>query len=90
MLPIVSETAITQLSKSANEIRYELIERKGIKYEVEDIQTVLILWLQSSIESLCEDAAELCVSGDKNHASFNREAFNSYLSKMVPTACIIS
>lgn len=89
-LPMISETAIAQLSKSATQLQYELIERKGIKYEVDDLSTVLVLWLQSSVESLCEDAAVLCVSGDSNYASFNREAFESYLSKMAPTSCVLA
>jgi hypothetical protein len=84
--PIVSDTLLTE---SATQIQQELIDRRGIEYQIEDLKTVLSCWLQSCVETLCEDACEYCISGDRNLTSFNRDVFEKHLKEMAPLHCIL-
>lgn len=90
MLPTITNTALELLTKAATQLQQELSERTGIQYSIEDLKTVLALWLQGSIESLCEDAVELCLTGDRTYASFNRDEFERYLNTLKPKACILA
>jgi hypothetical protein len=80
-LPILTKTAQRSLSVSAHKILEALIADKGEHYAIEDINDVLAQWLESSIEQLCEEACEMCVSGDRTHSSFNRSTFENLLKK---------
>ena len=88
MLPTISDTALNALSRAANQIQSALLDRTGEQYDIRDLNDVLARWLDSSIESLCEDACELCVTGDRTYASFNRDTFERLLSQ-VPTVNIL-
>lgn len=72
------------LSESAAQVRQALIDYRGIEYQIDDLKTVLRNWLVTSVEDLCENAADLCVSGDRNAASFNREVFERELNEQPP------
>lgn len=69
------------LSESAAQVQQALIDYRGIEYQIDDLKTVLKNWLLTSVEDLCENAADLCVSGDRNAASFNRELFEKELNE---------
>jgi hypothetical protein len=84
MLPIITDTAINLLGKSALQIQDALLAMRGERYDIRDLNELLCKWLESSIESLCEDAYELCVTGDRTYASFNRSTFESLLHQ-IPT-----
>jgi hypothetical protein len=90
MVPTITNTALDLLSAAATQLQYELVEKSGMQYSIDDLRTVLVLWLQGSIESLCEEAVELCLTGDRTHASFNRDDFERYLKALQPTACILA
>ena len=40
------------------------------------------LQIEGAIESLCEDACEVCVTGDRTYASFNRAGFEALLHRV--------
>jgi hypothetical protein len=82
MLPTITDTALNALNDAANRIQAELLDRTGERYEIPDLNGVLARWLESSIEELCEDACELCVTGDRTYASFNRHYFEDLLSQV--------
>lgn len=77
--PVVTSTAIASLNDAAPHIQQTLIEQDGEQYALTDIEDILTRWLESAIESLCEDACALCVTGDRTHASFNRDVFQDLL-----------
>lgn len=74
----VTDTACNSLTMALEQLRVYFPE-----YSVECLQTVLIQWLELSIESLAEDAVFHCVEG-QNDISFNRRAFKFFLNKYVP------
>lgn len=85
MLPTVSKTALRSLCNAAHQLQSELLEEEGQLYSVHDLNRVLIGWLSSSIESLSEDACDLCYTGDRTYCSFNREVFRQLLSQVPST-----
>jgi hypothetical protein len=90
MVPTISNTALELLTRAATQLQVEIMERKGLRYSIDDLKMVLTLWLEGSIESLCEDAVVLCVTGDRTHASFNRDEFERHLKALQPKACVIA
>lgn len=82
MLPSITDTALNALSLSATQLQAELLDRMGERYDLPDLNDVLARWLESAIEALCEDACELCVTGDRTYASFNRAAFERRLAQV--------
>ncbi|MGB7414333.1 MAG: hypothetical protein WA902_09010 [Thermosynechococcaceae cyanobacterium] len=82
MLPIITDTALNHLNRAANQIQAALLDRTGEQYDVRDLNDALARWLDSSIESLCEDACELCVTGDRTYGSFNRDVFEAQLKRI--------
>jgi hypothetical protein len=82
MLPSITDTALNALSQSARQLQAELLDRTGERYDLPDLTDVLARWLESAIEALCEDVCELCVTGDRTHASFNRPAFAALLAQV--------
>lgn len=82
MLPTITDMALNALNAAASRIQAELLDRTGEWYEVPDLNDVLARWLESAIESLCEDACELCVTGDCTYASFNRAGFEGLLQRV--------
>jgi hypothetical protein len=82
MLPTITDTALNALNAAASRIQAELLDRTGEWYEVPDLNDVLARWLEGAIESLCEDACELCVTGERTYASFNRAAFEGLLQRL--------
>jgi hypothetical protein len=78
MLPSITDTALNALSQSARQLQAELLDRTGERYDLPDLNDVLARWLESAIEALCE----LCVTGDRTHASFNRPAFAALLAQV--------
>jgi hypothetical protein len=82
MLPTITHTALNALNASATNIQAELLERTGEFYEIPDLSDVLARWLESAIESLCEDACACCVTGDRTYASFNRAVFEGLLGRV--------
>jgi hypothetical protein len=84
MLPTITDTALNALNAAAMRIQAELLDRTGEWYEVPDLNDVLARWLEGAIESLCEDACEVCVTGDRTYASFNRSKFEGLL-RQVPS-----
>ena len=82
MLPIITDTALNALNTAAVQIQAALVERTGNQYDIRDLNDVLARWLEGSIESLCEDACELCVTGDRHCASFNHDAFHTALKRV--------
>jgi hypothetical protein len=82
MLPTITSTALNALSASAVKVQAQLLEQTGELYEIPDLNDVLARWLEGAIESLCEDACELCVTGDRTYASFNRAAFEGLLGRV--------
>ncbi|MEO0375425.1 MAG: hypothetical protein AAF329_12530, partial [Cyanobacteria bacterium P01_A01_bin.17] len=80
--PIITDTALNHLNRASSQIQAALLERTGEQYDVRDLNDALARWLDSSIESLCEDACELCVTGDRTYASFNRDAFEAQLRQI--------
>jgi hypothetical protein len=82
MLPTITSTTLNALSASAVKVQGQLLEQTGECYEIPDLNDVLARWLESAIESLCEDACELCVTGDRTYASFNRAVFEGLLGRV--------
>jgi dsDNA-binding SOS-regulon protein len=82
MLPIITDTALNALSEAALKVQAELFDRTGERYDILDLNDVLARWLESSIEALCEEACELCVTGDLTYASFNRSYFETALRRV--------
>jgi hypothetical protein len=82
MLPIITDTALNALNEAALRIQAELLDRAGERYDLPDLNDVLARWLESSIEALCEEACELCVTGDRTYASFNRSYFELALCRV--------
>lgn len=80
MLPTISDTAINLLNNAASQIQAELASQ-GEQYAIEDLNGVLSLWLELSVEQLCEDALYHCVTGDRSFA-FNRSGFERFLKKV--------
>lgn len=83
--PLVSDQLLYQ---AAAQVQQALLEYRGIEYHVDDLKEVVNNWLESCVQELCEGAAELCVSGDRNAASFNREAFERELNEQPALYCI--
>lgn len=84
MLPTISETALRSLNDAGRQVQNALLEQEGEGYDILDINGALSKWLESSIESLCEDACSFCVTGDRIYTSFNREVFKSLLADVSP------
>lgn len=84
MLPTISDTAINSLNQAASHIQSELASQ-GEQYAIEDLNEVLKLWLEISIEQLCEDALYHCITGDRSFA-FNQSGFETFLKKVKPQA----
>lgn len=82
-LPTISDTALEALNESAIAIQATLLDRMGERYELVDLNELLAKWLERSIEALCEDALEHCVTGDRTYV-FNRHDFTQLL-KNVPS-----
>ena len=80
MLPTISDTSINLLDEAAAQIQAQLASR-GEQYAIEDLNEVLSLWLELSVEQLCEDALFHCVTGDRAF-SFNRSGFERFLKKV--------
>lgn len=81
MLPTITDTALNALTLAASQIQSALLDYAGEQYEIQDLNEVLAHWLERSIESLCEDACEFCVTGDRTHSSFNRDVFEAQLKQ---------
>lgn len=79
-LPAISDTALESLNDAAIAIRSALIARTGEQYELTHLSEVLAKWLELSIEELCSDAVEHCVTGDRTYA-FNRHDFDRLLKE---------
>jgi hypothetical protein len=79
MLPTITDTAINALSEAATQIQAALADH-GEHHEVEEINLILSHWLESSIESLCNDALYHCVTGDRTFA-VNRVEFHKLLDR---------
>jgi hypothetical protein len=77
-LPILTKTAQRSFSVAAHQIQ-DALKAEGQLYDIRDINDALAQWLESSIEQLCEEACEMCVTGDRNLGSFNRSAFSDAL-----------
>ncbi|MDX2242358.1 MAG: hypothetical protein NW224_16865 [Leptolyngbyaceae cyanobacterium bins.302] len=77
-LPTISDTALESLNEAAIAVQSALISRTGEQYELVDLNEVLAKWLELSIEALCSDAVEHCVTGDRSYA-FNRHDFERLL-----------
>lgn len=77
-LPILTKTAQRSFSVAAHQIQ-DALKAEGQHYDIRDINDALAQWLESSIEQLCEEACEMCVTGDRNHGAFNRNAFSDAL-----------
>jgi hypothetical protein len=84
MLPVITDTALNALNEAALNIQSELLDRTGDRYDIRDLNGVLARWLESSVEALSKDACELCVTGDRTYASFNRSTFEALL-RQVPS-----
>jgi hypothetical protein len=82
MLPTISDTALNSLNDAAVAIQRELASR-GEQYAIADLNEVLSLWLELSVEQLCEDALFHCITGDRSF-SFNRLGFEAFLKKVEP------
>lgn len=80
-LPILTKTAQRSLNVAAHQIQSALKER-GSHYDIRDINDVVAQWLESSIELLCEEANEMCVTGDRHNGAFNRSVFDALLKKV--------
>lgn len=87
MLPTISDTAINSLNNAASQIQAELASR-GEQYAIEDLNGVLALWLELSVEQLCEEALFHCVKGDRSFA-FNRSGFETFLKKVDQQAEVV-
>jgi hypothetical protein len=79
MLPTITDTALNAISEAATQIQAALAERDDY-HEVEEISLILSHWLESSIESLCDDALYHCITGDRSFA-VNRAGFESLLKR---------
>jgi hypothetical protein len=81
-LPILTKAAAKALSVSTAKIQAALIEKTDRQYDIRDLNDVIAQWLENSIEQLCEEACEMCVTGDRHNGAFNRQAFKNLLKKM--------
>jgi hypothetical protein len=81
MLPTITATALNALNESAIRIQAELLERRGDRVEIPDLNEVLAQWLEGAIEQLCQEACECCVTGDRNFA-VNRDGFEAELARV--------
>lgn len=81
MLPTITTTALNALNASAYQIQAELLERRGDRVEILDLNEVLARWLEGAIEQLCQEACECCVTGDRNYAA-NRAGFEVLLARV--------
>lgn len=79
-LPTISGTALEALNEAASKIQSALVDRTGEEYELTALNEVLAKWLELSIEELCLDALEHCVTGDRSYA-FNRHDFERLLKE---------
>lgn len=79
-LPTISDTALEALNEAASKIQSALVDRTGERYELVFLNEVLAKWLELSIEELCSDALEHCVTGDRSYA-FNRHDFERLLKE---------
>lgn len=69
----VTETAIDYIEEAVPQIQSALAERDW-NCTQSQIEEALVFWLESSIESLAEDALYHCVEGDVSFAR-NRDSF---------------
>ena len=79
--PKISGTALESLNEAAIAIQAQLLDRIGEWYELHALNEVLAKWLELSIEQLCDDAAEHCITGDRTYA-FNRHDFDRLLTSV--------
>jgi hypothetical protein len=80
----ISETTHTALTQAAQHAQLWFIQEKNEHYTIADLEKVFVSWLESSIESLADDAFELCITGDRLQGSFNRQGFEQALSRIQP------
>lgn len=82
MVPTITDTALNALTQAASQIQAALLDYSGEQYDIKDLNEVLANWLERSIESLCEEACEFCVTGDRTYGSFNRDVFEAQLRQL--------
>lgn len=80
---IDSSTVQSALQQAAIQLQTHLAHEEGNLYRLEDLQQVLVCWLESSIECLVEDALFHTLEGDRAFA-FNRRAFERQMQHLQP------
>lgn len=80
---IDSSTVQSALYQAAVQLQAHLAQEEGELYRLEDLQQVLVRWLESSIECLVEDALFHTLEGDRAFA-FNRHAFERQMQHLEP------
>lgn len=79
----ISEFVQDAIADAAEKAQVYLEQEKGIHYPVNDLKTVLVKWLELSVEQLAEEALYHCLEGDRAYA-FNRCGFTQALEKLTP------
>ncbi|NEQ53025.1 MAG: hypothetical protein F6K11_23275 [Leptolyngbya sp. SIO3F4] len=72
--------AISSLRAAAPLIRQWLIDNDQLAYELTDIESVLVEWMETSIEEIATDTLYHCLSGDSAYA-IGRRNFKLFLDK---------
>lgn len=79
----ISDSVQEAIAQAAQTAQHVLEQQEGTHYSIGDLQAVLVKWLETSIESLAEDAIYHCLEGDRAYA-FNRHGFTTALQALTP------
>ena len=79
----ISQSIYDSIADVALQLQLHYVINSGVTYDLHDLQTVLVHYLEGSIESLVDDLMFHTVEGDRAHA-FNRSEYERQLNKLQP------
>ena len=79
----ISQSIYDSIADIVIQLQLHYVINSGVTYDLHDLQTALVHYLEGSIESLVDDLMFYTVEGDRAHA-FNRAEYEQQLNKLQP------
>ena len=79
----ISSSVYTAIADAAVQLQLHYVINSGVTYDLHNLQTALVHYLEGSIESLVDDLMFHTVEGDRAHA-FNRSEYERQLNNLQP------
>lgn len=79
----INQSVYDSIADAALQLQLHYVINSGVTYDLHDLQTALVHYLEGSIESLVDDLMFHAVEGDRAHA-FNWAEYERQLNKLQP------